>query len=33
MSGECDYSGTRKVNHNLGTGSDNLCIDEDVLKN
>lgn len=31
MSGGSDFHGTRKVNHNLGTGRGNLHIDEDVV--
>lgn len=33
MSGGSDFHGTRKINHNLGTGHGNLCIDESVVKN
>lgn len=33
MSGGSDFHGTRKVNHNLGTGSGNLCISDDVVAN
>ncbi len=32
MSGGSDFHGTRKINHNLGTGDGNLCIDESVVK-
>lgn len=32
MSGGSDFHGTRKKNHNLGTGSGNLCIDESFIK-
>lgn len=31
MSGGSDFHGTRKVNHNLGTGHGNLCIDEGIV--
>ena len=33
ISGGSDFHGTRKKNHNLGTGNGNLCIDESFLKN
>ena len=32
MSGGSDFHGTRKVNHNLGIGHDNLSIDETIIK-
>jgi len=32
MSGGSDFHGTRKINHNLGTGHGNLNIDEDIVK-
>ena len=32
MSGGSDFHGTRKKNHDLGTGSGNLCIDESFIK-
>ncbi len=32
MSGGSDFHGTRKKNHNLGTGNDNLYIDENLIK-
>lgn len=32
MSGGSDFHGTRKINHNLGTGNGNLCIDESLVK-
>ena len=31
-SGGSDFHGTRKVNHNLGIGHDNLSIDETIIK-
>lgn len=31
MSGGSDFHGTRKANHNLGTGHGNLCIDEAIV--
>lgn len=33
MSGGSDFHGTRKINHNLGTGHGNLHIDESVVDN
>ena len=33
MSGGSDFHGTRKINHNLGTGQGNLHIDESVVDN
>lgn len=33
MSGGSDFHGTRKINHNLGTGHGNLHIDESVVEN
>ncbi len=33
ITGGSDFHGTRKINHNLGTGHGNLCIDESVVKN
>ena len=33
MSGGSDFHGIRKINHNLGTGHGNLCINESVVKN
>ncbi len=33
MSGGSDFHGTRKINHNLGTGNNNLNIDESVVDN
>lgn len=33
MSGGSDFHGTRKINHNLGTGHGNLCINANVVKN
>lgn len=33
MSGGSDFHGTRKTNHNLGTGHGNLHIDESVVDN
>lgn len=33
MSGGSDFHGTRKINHNLGTGHGNLYIDESVVDN
>ncbi len=32
MSGGSDFHGTRKINHNLGIGHGNLCIDENIVK-
>lgn len=32
MSGGSDFHGTRKINHNLGIGNGNLCIDESLVK-
>lgn len=32
MSGGSDFHGTRKINHNLGTGRGNLNISEDIIK-
>lgn len=33
MSGGSDFHGTRKINHNLGTGHGNLHIDESIVDN
>lgn len=33
LSGGSDFHGTRKTNHNLGTGHGNLNISEDIVKN
>ncbi len=33
MSGGSDFYSIRKMNHNLGTGHGNLCINESVVKN
>ncbi len=32
MSGGSDFHGTRKTNHNLGTGNGNLYISENIVK-
>lgn len=32
MSGGSDFHGTRKINHNLGIGRGNLCIDERIVE-
>ncbi len=32
MSGGSDFHGKRKINHNLGTGNNNLNIDESIIK-
>ena len=33
MSGGSDFHGTRKINHDLGTGAGNLSIDESIVQN
>ncbi len=33
MSGGSDFHGTRKINHNLGTGHGDLCIEEAIVEN
>lgn len=33
ISGGSDYHGTNKINHNLGTGNNNLNIDKNILSN
>lgn len=32
MCGGSDYHGTKKINHSIGTGNNNLNIDEDIIK-